>query len=364
MNMHYKTLGLLTSLICLVGCNDFLEQSPDDRAIIDEAEKVGELLVLAYPTANHQAFCYAMSDNATDKVSSRRKDDSNKNAYYWEDFTLTNQDTPDHFWNGCYSAIKQANHALAVIEPLIKNGIVPEEYAPFYGEALLCRAYSHFMLVNLWSPQYNPSTADTDLGIPYVVEPETVVLKDYKRGTVAEVYNKIEQDILTGIKYLDEYTYSGNKMRLHWNNKAASTFAARFYSMKGDFQKVLDYTNQVITDEPTSILRQLNTTYKNMNITDAVPLWTRSTQSCNLLVTPQYSNWFSNLYGNYQYGMSFPLYDYVFKGRIQYREVHKEPFVAVKENWQDVNDDGTPDYLGYLDTWYWDAYGSSDLHQN
>ncbi|XLL74012.1 RagB/SusD family nutrient uptake outer membrane protein, partial [Myroides odoratimimus] len=36
------------------------------------------------------------------------------------------------------------------------------------AEALLARAYNHFMLVNLWAKHYNPATAESDLGIPYV----------------------------------------------------------------------------------------------------------------------------------------------------------------------------------------------------
>lgn len=40
-----------------------------------------------------------------------------------------------------------------------------------YGEALICRAYAHFMLVNIFSMQYNEKTSSTDLGVPYITEP-------------------------------------------------------------------------------------------------------------------------------------------------------------------------------------------------
>ena len=67
------------------------------------------------------------------------------------------------------------------------------------GEALLARAYAHFMLVNLFAKHYDPNTATSDLGIPYVTTPETEFIKEYNRASVARVYDLVEQDMLEGI---------------------------------------------------------------------------------------------------------------------------------------------------------------------
>ncbi len=340
-------MSLLASLVLLVGCNDFLEKTPDDRATIDSPEKVGALLVYAYPSANHQSFCYAMSDNATDRVKSESKHQTNENGYFWEDFIRTDQDSPDYFWKGCYSAIKQANHALEAIEPLIINGEIPEAYQSYYGEALICRAYSHFMLVNLWSPQYNPATAQNDLGIPYVKKPETVVFQEYERGTVASVYANIEADLTTGLKYIDDYTYTSEQLKLHWNTKSANTFAARFYSMKGEYTKVKEHAVKVFSTEgPYELLREINTVYKQMDIKERIPLWGKTTEKCNFLITPQYSNWFLYRYGSYRYGMSNEMYNYLFKG-LRGNQYIPEPFVATKKG-----------NAGYTDGWAFDIYGN------
>ena len=53
----------------------------------------------------------------------------------------------------------------------------------YKGEALLCRAYSHFILANLFCVHYNSATASAELGIPYAVKPETEVRPYYERGT-------------------------------------------------------------------------------------------------------------------------------------------------------------------------------------
>ncbi|NHW59565.1 RagB/SusD family nutrient uptake outer membrane protein, partial [Escherichia coli] len=70
-----------------------------------------------------------------------------------------------------------------------------------YGEALLVRAYLHFMLVNIWAEAYSPNS--TALGIPYVTQPEKKALPEYKRLTVAQVYDKIEEDLLLGLAAVD-----------------------------------------------------------------------------------------------------------------------------------------------------------------
>ncbi len=283
---------------------------PDDRTVIDSPEKIGELLTYAYPSQNHQKFCYAMSDNATEKKSSRSKDDINKDAYEWTKFRLTTQDTPEFYWKSCYEAIKQANHALDAIERYRTNGVVPDNLKAYYGEALIARAYCHFMLVSLWSKSYNPQTADKDLGIPYVTKPETSVLAKYERGTVAEVYRQVEQDLKEGLLYIDDQVYKNKK--LHWNTKASHAFAARFYSYKGDFEKVLEHSNKALGSNVQEQLRDLKA-YTKMDINEAILEWGKTTEKANLLVVPQYSSWFVYFYGSFRYGMSNELYRYVFQ---------------------------------------------------
>lgn len=95
--------------------------------------------------------------------------------YRWESSTQKSIDSPTHLWEGYYEAIAVANQALEAIEKSDNAG----ELNAQRGEALLCRAYSHFMLVNVFSQAYNEQTSDTDLGIPYVKERETIVSKNY-----------------------------------------------------------------------------------------------------------------------------------------------------------------------------------------
>lgn len=225
------TLSFLM-LISLVSCDDFLSEIPDNRTQIDTPEKISELLVYAYPGASYMDLAETMSDNVGDgelgSVGIK-----NEQSYNWEMHNETNIDSETYYWDACYRAIAHANQALQSIEELGS----PATLNPQKGEALLARAYSHFMLVSFWSNRYNPATAQTDLGIPYVREPETQLIKKYTRNTVKEVFDFIEADITEGLKYV---TNNYKEPKFHFNIEAAKAFASRFYLIKGDWDKVLE----------------------------------------------------------------------------------------------------------------------------
>jgi hypothetical protein len=62
------------------------------------------------------------------------------------------------------------------------------------AEAYIIRAYMHYLLVNLYAKAYNPATAATDGGIPYIKEDNLLAVPNVK-STVAEVYQNMVSDI-------------------------------------------------------------------------------------------------------------------------------------------------------------------------
>lgn len=61
------------------------------------------------------------------------------------------------------------------------------------AEAFVLRAWFHYLLVNLYSKAYDPATAGTDGGIPYVKD--TDIETPNPKSTVAEVYQNILADL-------------------------------------------------------------------------------------------------------------------------------------------------------------------------
>ena len=133
-----------------------------------------------------------MSDNVADNGPLFNSyDKSVDEAYLWDVFSDNQQDTPQALWDGFYKAIAAANHALEYIDKHPDD----KSLLPYKGEALICRAYCHFILVNVFCQHYNSIKPNTNLGIPYVTTPEKTVLVEYDRETVEKIYDKINKDM-------------------------------------------------------------------------------------------------------------------------------------------------------------------------
>src|SRR3954454_7708813 len=181
------------------------------------------------------------SDNAGD-IATNGRDHPDwvtliTDLYFYKDNkgSGTNEDTPEGYWFGCYKAIAAANISLDAINKAPN----PDAYKAQKGEALVARAYAHFMLVNFFAKFYNTASSATDPGVPYVTQPETVSIKQYDRKTVSYVYDMIEKDLLEGLPLLDDKSYAVPKF--HFNRSAANAFAARYYLYKKDYMKVVTY---------------------------------------------------------------------------------------------------------------------------
>ena len=146
-------------------------------------------------------------------------------AYQWKDIDdVSNTETPYQLWSAHYAAISSCNEAIAFINSVSNQ----DEYQEQLGEALLCRAFSMFQLSTVFCQAYDKTTAAKELGLPYPTEPEKVVGRLIERGTLAELYQKIEADMLKGISLVGT-KYA--KPKFHFTKQAAYAFATRSISM-------------------------------------------------------------------------------------------------------------------------------------
>ena len=136
------SLGLTT-----VSCNGFLDEMPDNRTELNTDQKIAKLLVSAYADVSPNELFELYSDNSDDSGPTYGYYKlSEQECYHWQDTKEEYQDTPNSLWGGYYSAIAAANMALNAIE---EKGN-PASLDPQRGEALVCRAYCHFMLANIF----------------------------------------------------------------------------------------------------------------------------------------------------------------------------------------------------------------------
>lgn len=270
----------------LSSCNDFLDRMPDNRTTIDTEEKVKEILVSAYSGTDYNLLTEYLSDNV-DEYQNTYTSAFLDQLYRWEDVTETNNESPEYIWQSEYEAATTANTALAGIESI--GGANDATLRECKGEALIARAYAHFMLVNIFSKNYNTATSGTDLGVPYMYDEGSQIGTVKDRGTVADVYDKIKADIEEGLPLVGDSHLSVPKY--HFNRSAAYAFATRFYLYHEEWEKAIECANRVLGTNPKSMLRDYDKmgdgTYSTFDA--ATQHYVSSELSCNLLLGTGYS---------------------------------------------------------------------------
>ncbi|MFT3932472.1 MAG: RagB/SusD family nutrient uptake outer membrane protein [Chitinophagaceae bacterium] len=296
-----QLIFLASSVVWLGACSKTLSTLPDNRAVITTPDQVTQLLTSAYPHATYMAFTEPMSDNAEDKGSASSTADPesytiNLQAYQFQDATSIKYDSPIAYWDSCYKAIAVANQAL-----LYCNGADSAKYSAQKGEALVCRAYAHFMLVTLFAKPYDPTTAASDLGVPYVTKVQDNVFQTYTRGTVASVYANIESDLVRGLSLIQDKTY-GTVPKFHFTLQAAHAFASRFYMFKQDYAQAITHSTAVFgTSDPSLLIRNQVNNYANLQYSQLTYAYTQSSDPGNILLQEAISSYFDN-YASYRFG--------------------------------------------------------------
>ena len=249
--IQYKRIALLAACMpLLAACNDFLDKTPDSRTELDTEDKITKLLVSGYPTKSFIAVAEFASDNMDDNGDRYTTFEKlSSDLFYWRDTQENENDDPADIWSASYKSIAVANQALQAIDQMGN----PTSLRAQRGEALLIRAYNHFVLSYIFCQAWTEAGKDTDMGIPYATEPETTVHPYYDRGTIGQTYSRIEADLEEGLALISDEIFTVPKY--HFNLKAAYAFAARFYLYYRKYQKAIDCANRVLGSDASTSLR-------------------------------------------------------------------------------------------------------------
>ncbi|MCP4458396.1 MAG: RagB/SusD family nutrient uptake outer membrane protein [Cytophagales bacterium] len=282
-NYTLLNLTILTALVGLSSCKDFLDENPDNRVALDDLDKAAQLLVNAYSIASPN-FTDWMTDDVRFTIGTTKRL-SHQQLYAWEEVTSgpTDQDTPDFYWFETYNAIAHANEVLMILDELEVSKEEESRKKAIEGEALLIRAYGHFMLVNLFGQHIS---AGSDDGVPYIITPETTFLAQYERESVKRVYDKIEDDLTDGLHLIDDSFYE-NSGKYHFNKNAALAFASRFYLFKGDYIRCIQHSDELLGSNPGAFVRDLtgqDFQIASSSTTEYPRLYSSADQAANLLL--------------------------------------------------------------------------------
>lgn len=295
----YKYLALSAfALMSLASCNDYLDTLPDDRAEIQTADQVKDLLASAYPNYNNNTIMELMSDNVADNGKTYGSSVLKDELYNFKDVDDTGNDSPYQVWNGYYRSVATANQALQSLQEL---GLT-DSYKNLEAEAKIIRAYSMFQLANTFCMAWNPEKADEYMGLPYPTEPAKFIGGKYDRGTLRQLYKNINKDIEEALPNIDDNTYSVPKY--HFNRKAAYAFAARFNLYYMNYDKCIEYASEVLGSDPTTVMRDYEP-LTQFGAQDIGTLYIKTSDKANLMLLATYSGLSYNLvypvYPRYQH---------------------------------------------------------------
>lgn len=307
----YIGLSVLALSMGLASCNDFLDTLPDNRTEANSEDKIEKLLVAAYPTHDHMLFTEYSSDNVDDMGEKNPNSERFIEEYFtWTDATEEDNQDPKSYWMDLYQCIETANMALEGIESM--GGATTQALREAQAEALICRAYAHFMLTNVFAMHYNANDPDA-IGVSYVTETEKELNPQYQRETVHENYKHIEADLEAALPNIGESYYTVPKY--HFNKNAAYAFAARFYLYYEKYDKVIDYATRLLGTNPQNMLRN----YKYISTLPRewtsgqgpIPLFMiNANQNCNMLLLSSYSAQ-GVYFGPYYTGKRFAHNEYI-----------------------------------------------------
>ena len=317
MKLRYKILFIAVALVGLSSCKDFLETVPDTRVYLVNLDQLQQLLITGYMESNYALVGELSSDNVIDNNSPSDKgvryhlssyDLSDEQVYAWEDVDLdiSDNDTPSGLWNACYGAIAVANAVLDKALEFKATGMVDGQpmsasdkarLDAILGEAYMIRAYHHFILAQLFCMPYRGDAINATLpGIPYSTTIETTLDPKYDRGTLKQTYDSIEADLLRGLPLINEEYYQAPKY--HFNIASSNSFAARFYLIKREYDKVVEYATAAFRgNEPTSMFNDGWWQEDFYYISDIGRYFTSVDRPGNFMLFTSYSTWWRRFLG-------------------------------------------------------------------
>lgn len=163
-------------------------------------------------------------------------------SFKWEDDVYL-PDASQTEWTMLMRLMYQYNKVIN--EVMDSKGGSDAQKQSIRAEALACRAWCNFMMVNFYGKPYNEATAATDLAIPKLLAADVTQTK-FTRATVKEIYELIISDLSNALPNLP----TGLTNRIRMSRPAAEGLLGKVYVFMGQFDKALIQLNAAINDLP------------------------------------------------------------------------------------------------------------------
>lgn len=246
--MKIKTFLLLViAAATLVACDDFLDITPTGKVIAKTGEEYRALLTYEYKYFAKDRY---MTTLRTDELlmDPVKTSGTDKDAYLdlwrWKDEAPS--PTTSYFsWRTYYHTIYIANYVIEHQDEITQA--TAAEVDQLVGESYMLRAYSHFLLVNLYAEPYTHCTPATTRGVPMQLKADVNAIPG--SSSVEAVYQQILNDIDEAEKHLNVTTWDKGK-NYRFNRLSAQALRARTFLYMGQWQDALKAAKAVIAGHP------------------------------------------------------------------------------------------------------------------
>jgi len=272
--IKFKLALLLAVALLMQSCSDFLEQEPGTQTSITEQLKnkegllkamkglYGEVEAAVRPMpysvyADLQGGNLKFTPTISTSISSNGQITTNSNiaGFYSFDDQADNSNLSG-FYGNCYDIINQTNLLLEFTDALPDATVA--EKNQIKAEALTIRAYTHFLLSEIYTQNYDYTADASHLGIVYSKASLNEKLTYPERETVANTYAFIIDDITTALNLYSDTTLLTGPSYSYFNRTSAKALLARVYLSKKDWKNAYDTANDIIANSGVTLVNSDN----------------------------------------------------------------------------------------------------------
>ncbi len=246
---QYKRIAILSSALLVLSLSsacssDYLETDPT-TAVSEESAYSSASNLMAIINGMHRDMYYRQNNSQgqngqggimimMDALGEDLVFPSTGNGWYvstvrWQDQVNENGSNDFYPFQFYYALIRNANLVIAngpTVPTANATDVATVKQA--IGEAYAFRAFSYYMLVQLYGKRYIPNTTNTQLGVPIRLVANEVPLA---RNTVEEVYTQINNDIAEALSRLS----TSRLTKSHFNDRVVLGLRARVALTQGNY---------------------------------------------------------------------------------------------------------------------------------
>ncbi|WP_286860020.1 MULTISPECIES: RagB/SusD family nutrient uptake outer membrane protein [Sphingobacterium] len=199
MKSFINIVSAAAMLLFFGSCEKYTDISPKGKNLLSTANDLDLLMNVNYSGSGFNSLnqsvlindMYPQAANVPNIINGNVKNLNYALLTYDESINRADLTGTDGAYEGLYEIISRvANIVLTKADEASGD---PNLIRQLKAEALIVRAYMHYILVNIYAKAYDPATATIDGGIPYV---EDIALSETNtKKTVQEVYNKMVADV-------------------------------------------------------------------------------------------------------------------------------------------------------------------------